>query len=94
MLNEDLSIFFDVEGFAETATIGGATYPCIFDDSYSLMGIGSDGRQITACFKSSDIAQANVKHKTSLTIRCKSYTVKSVQPTGDGKLTDLELNEA
>lgn len=94
MLNEDLSIFFDEEGFAETATIGDATYPCIFDDSYSLMGIGSDGRQIIACFKSSDIALANVRHKTPLTIRGKSYTVKSVQPTGDGKLTDLELNEA
>lgn len=94
MFREDLSVFFDINGFAEVAAIAGQSYPCIFDEDYSAMNlVGAEGRQITAYLKTSDVKAANVKHGTAIAISGKNFRVKNIMPTGDGKLTDLELTE-
>ncbi|MFM6155058.1 MAG: hypothetical protein ACKPE3_19020 [Sphaerospermopsis kisseleviana] len=91
MLIENLNQF--LTDFATTLTVGAAEYQCIFNIENSPMGIGSEGRQITATLKTSDITTANIRHNTTVTIEGKTYTAIGVQPIDDGKFSDLLLRE-
>lgn len=90
-LSEDLDQF--LADFAQTLTVGVADYHCIFNIENSLMGIGTEGREITATLKTSDISTANIRHHTPVVIDSKTYTVIGIQPIDDGKFSDLILRE-
>lgn len=90
MFAEDLSPFFDVAGgFAVTATVGGSSFPVMFDNGYqSALGglVESTAPQCMA--KSADVAA--VVQGTSITINSVAYTVTGVQADGTG-VTTLQL---
>ena len=91
MLIEDLDTF--LTDFATTITVGVTEYQCIFNIENSPMGIGAEGREITATLKTSDITTANIRHNTTVIIDSKTYTVIGIQPIDDGKFSDLVLRE-
>jgi hypothetical protein len=90
-LSEDLDQF--LTDFATTITVGVAEYQCIFNIEHSPMGIGAEGKEITATVKSSDVTTADIHHNTAVTLEGKAYTVIGIQPIDDGKFTDLVLRE-
>lgn len=90
-LTEDLDQF--LTDFATTMTVGESQYQCIFNIENNPMGIGSEGREITATLKTSDVTTANIRHNTTVIIEARTYTVIGVQPIDDGKFTDLVLKE-
>lgn len=90
-ITEDLDQF--LTDFATDITVGEDQYQCIFNIENSPMGIGSEGREIIATLKTSDVAIANIRHNTTVTIQEKTYTVIGIQPIDDGKFTDLMLKE-
>lgn len=84
MFAEDLSAFFDVAGgFAITATVGGSSFPVIFDKAY-VSGLGgmveSTGPACVA--KSADVA--SLVQGSTITIAAVAYTVTGVEPDGTG----------
>lgn len=84
MFAEDLAPFFDtVGGFAQTATVGGSSFPVIFDKAYvSALGgmVESTGPACVA--KTADVA--SVVQGTSITIAAVVYAVTGVEPDGTG----------
>lgn len=87
MFAEDLTAYFDTDGgFAQTATVGGASFPVIFDNAYQsgLAGlVESTGPQCIA--KTADVAA--VVQGSTLTTGGTAYLVTSVQPDGTGITT-------
>lgn len=90
-LSEDLDQF--LTDFATDLTVGENQYQCIFNIENSPMGIGSEGREITATLKTLDVTTANIRHNTTVTVEGKAYAVIGIQPIDDGKFTDLLLKE-
>ncbi|MEY2686555.1 MAG: hypothetical protein RL375_753 [Pseudomonadota bacterium] len=93
MFAEDLAPFFDTDaGFAQTATVGAASFPVIFDSAYQapLGGmIESTGPVCQA--KSADVS--TVVQGTAITVNAVAYKVREVQPDGTG-VTTLFLERA
>lgn len=90
MFTEDLSPFFDVAGgFAQTATVGGSSFPVIFDKAYvSALGGMVESTGPACMAKSSDVS--SVVQGTTITIAAVAYTVTAVEPDGTG-ITVLQL---
>lgn len=90
MFAEDLSPFFDTDtGFAQTATVGAASFPVIFDNGYqSGMNALVETTGPTCQAKTADVAA--VVQGNTITINSIAYTVTSVQPDGTG-VTILSL---
>ena len=90
MFVEDLSVFFDTaNGFAQSATVDGDTFPAIFDNAYqSTLGglVESTGPICQA--KTADVA--SVVQGATISIGGTDYVVTGVQPDGTG-LTTLQL---
>jgi hypothetical protein len=83
MIGQDLDPFFDLEAFAELATVGAAQVRVIFDDAHedALGGlVESTGPTLLA--RSADVAA--VTHGTTISLRSKAYKVTGVQPDGTG----------
>lgn len=93
MLSENLDIF--LSDFGQPATlISGATSKSllvIFDEEYLGMGLGAEGRSITATCKTADALHVN--HRSLLQVAGKTYKVQSVHPIMDGHFTELLLKE-
>lgn len=87
MFTEDLSPFFDVAGgFAQTATVGGSSFPVIFDNAYQAgMNALVETTGPICQAKTSDVA--SVVQGSTITIGGTAYTVVSVQPDGTGVTT-------
>ena len=85
---EDLSPFFDTDGFAVEATVGAATINVIFDRAHiaALTGLagGIDGTQPMALAQSSDVTAQSIARDTALVIGGTTYYVTSIQPDGTG----------
>lgn len=93
MFAEDLAVFFDTDtGFAQSATVGAASFPVIFDNAFQspLSGmIESTGPVCQA--KSADVS--TVVQGTAISINAVAYKVREVQPDGTG-VTTLFLERA
>lgn len=90
MFAEDLAPFFDTDaGFAQTASVGAASFPVIFDAAYQSGMNGLVETAGPACqAKSADVS--TVVQGTTITIGATAYTVVGVQPDGTG-VTTLQL---
>ena len=93
MFTEDLSPFFDVAGgFAQTASVGGSSFPVIFDKAYaSALGNMVESTGPVCQAKTADVS--TVVQGTSITIASVAYKVREVQPDGTG-VTILFLERA
>jgi hypothetical protein len=108
MLQEDLSVFFDVDEFAVVAKITTATFTRslnvifdqifdpiamrpMFDYVYERSGMRAEARNLMALCKTSEIA--DVHHRDTILIENKTYTIVGVNPTQDGAVTILTLEE-
>lgn len=88
---EDLSVFFDLAGFAVSATWNGSTVNVIYDapavDVLSGEAIGTD---FSVTLKSTDWP-AIARGATVVVSGKGTYTVREVRPLHDGALTRLML---
>ncbi len=93
MFTEDLSVFFNTDGFAEDATYDTAnTIPVIFDRAY-LEQLGMiAGAGPVAMAKAADVA-ADPTGKP-LVIRGVTYTIRNIMPQDDGAVVLLDLEKA
>lgn len=93
MFAEDLAPFFDIDaGFAQTATVGGSSFPVIFDKAYApALGNMVESTGPVCQAKTADVSA--VVQGTSITIASVSYKVREVQPDGTG-VTILFLERA
>lgn len=92
MFVEDLTVYFDpANGFAVNASLGGATVPVIFDQSY-LAAMGYAESSAPQCVgRSVDLVSA--VQGTLITIKAVAYRVTEHQPDGTG-VTALLLEKA
>lgn len=92
MLSEDLDVF--LLDFSQQAilTIGSTSksISIIFDEEYTGMELGAEGRTITATCKTEDIDGIN--HRSLLILSGKTYKIVAVQPIMDGQFTQLILS--
>lgn len=92
-LADDLAAFFDTAGgFAQTATVGGSSFPVIFDSAYQVAIDGVVESAGPACHARTSQVSAVVQG-TAITINAVSYKVREVQPDGTG-VTVLLLERA
>lgn len=92
-ITADLDTFFDVSGFAVSASyVHGTTTTSIavlFDKPYLenelAAAVGIESNRPTCRAKTSDVA--NAAHGDTLTINAITYTVVGVQPDGNGVST-------
>jgi hypothetical protein len=87
MFAEDLAPFFDTDaGFAQTATVGGSSFPVIFDNGYQggMNALVETTGPICQA-KTADVS--GVDQGDTMTIGTTDYTVVSVQPDGTGVTT-------
>lgn len=91
---ENLAVFFSTDEFAQTATVGAASMPVIFDAA-GAQGLGglveSVGPQAMA--KSADVAANAIAHGTAITVGGVGYVVTGIEPDGLG-VTTLRLRRA
>lgn len=98
-LEEDLDIFtkgeFSIIAVVTSATSSRSEVQGIFDDNYQAMfGLASqqaEGRNY--CLKVQTQEVEGLRQGDLLKIRNKKYQIVSLQPTCDGKITDLILKE-
>ena len=98
--SEDLSVFTSGE-FSTVAIVDSATYPFaelsgIFDENYQDMFGGFDaptteGRKF--CFQIQTDFRDGLKRGDRLTIYGKNYSIISMQPKYDGRLTNIVLRQ-
>ena len=98
MKGENLNLFLN--DFAVDAAINGTTpsggnlptlVKVLFDEEYLPLELGAEGRALTATGKTEDLKA--IRHKTTIAIEGKNYSVVGVHPIMDGKFTELELKE-
>lgn len=89
---EDLSAFFDTTaGFAQSATLDGATTINVIFDAPALEAVGRVAAASPSCLaRASDITEANLGD--TLAIGAVTYTVREIQPEDpDGALVRVVL---
>lgn len=85
---EDLSVFFDTNGFAVDAIYNsGAAVKVVFDAAY-LEALGISGTNPVVFGKASDFIDPVGK---SLAIGAESYVIRNSRPMTDGAIVTLEL---
>lgn len=92
MFAEDLDIYFDEDGFAETITVGGSAWTCIFDNDFLVTG-EIEGTAPAAYGATVDLPA--VAHGTAVTRdgTGQAYTVVGIEPDATGRITILVLEE-
>lgn len=93
---DDTSDFFDLDDFAEAATLNGKSAAVIFDRprfSYQegFSQVVSNSPQVTC--QTSDVILANVVQGSTVVFRNRNYTVTDVDDNGAG-ISILSLHEA
>ena len=91
MFTEDLSAFFDTDGFAVDATLGAATIQVIFDNEHRLAHDMVSTTNPVAWAKASDVDSSDVG--STIAISGVSYTIRDVQPVDDGAVVILQLEK-
>ncbi len=82
---EDLSVFFDTDGFAVSATLAGGAVRGIFDAAYELGAVGMVGMATTApvfTLATSDVPASPAG--ASLVVNGSTFTVVEHQADGTG----------
>ena len=87
---EPLSVYFG--DIAKDTTLNGTAIRVIFDDGYQLGLNDFEGRNPMVQAKEADIP-AGTQHGATLIIAGVSYTVRSIEPDGNGIVT-LQLRKA
>lgn len=84
MFTENLAPFFDLQGFAVSATLGGVAVRGIFDAGFALgqVGIGMAGTQPTFTLATASIVGEAVGQ--SLVVSGTTYVVAGHEPDGTG----------
>lgn len=91
MFTEDLTVFFDDDDFAESATCAGSTANVIRDREYlATQGIVAGANPIVMA-KASDFGTSIVG--TTITVSGTSWTIRSREPMDDGSVVVLQLEE-
>ena len=84
--------FLDTDEFGSSVKVGGETISGIMLDPY-VEALGAEGAALRLVCRTSDVTTlTSVVHGTTLVIGTTSYTVRSVQPDGEG-MTSLVLEE-
>ncbi len=87
--SEDLTAFFDTDGFAVSATVGGGTVVGIFDHAYvEAQGVAGE----VPVFLCASSSVSSVAVGDALTVNGQAYAVRAKQADGTG-LTRLILEE-
>jgi hypothetical protein len=87
--SEDLTAFFDTDGFAVSATVGGGTVVGIFDHAYvDVYGVSGE-RPVFICATAS---VSSVAVGDALTVNSQAYAVRAKQADGTG-ITRMILEE-
>lgn len=87
---EDLSVFFNLEEFAVSATLAGVAGVVIFSENGIVADeFGVQTSEPTASFMRTQWPAA--AEGQTLMIGAKSYLVRAVTPNSDGALADLRL---
>lgn len=92
MLTEDLTVFFDLDGFASTHTIGASSVVCVVGDKITGRS-ALDGSWVTMfdiLIKKTDISQPTKRQK--LTVDGVAWTVDEVKD--DGGVYTITLSTA
>lgn len=87
---EDLSVFFDTDGFALAATYNGASAVKVIFDAAYLENLGVAGTNPMALGRASDFAAPVGK---TLLIGATTYTIRNFRPLDDGAIVVLELEK-
>lgn len=86
MFNEDLTAFFDTTtGFAQAATVGGASVGVIFDNGYALGNVGMIGMassQPSITLPTAQVPATPVG--TTVIVNATTYQVAAHEPDGTG----------
>lgn len=85
---EDLSVFFETNGFAVDAIYNGVNAVNVIFDAAYLETLGIAGTNPVAFGKASDFVSPVGK---TLTIGAASYTIRNSRPMADGAIVTLEL---
>lgn len=89
---EDLTAFFDTtHGFAQSATLNGATSINVIFDAPALEAVGHVATGAPSCVaRAADVGEANLGQ--TLVIGATTYTVREIQPEDpDGALVRVVL---
>lgn len=90
MFTEDLSLFLDTAGFAESATWQTQTVQVIFDRAY-LETLGISGSNPVALTAEANVP--GVARGQAILIQSTNYTIDDIQPDGTGMVL-LQLKRA
>ena len=88
---EDLDAFLSTADFALAATLqGGAAVNVIFDRA-ALTQLGISSTNPVALAKATDVSEADVAQRKTLTISGTAFTLTDRQPVDDGAFVLLQL---
>jgi hypothetical protein len=88
---EPLAAFFDLDGFAVSATLAGVSVTGIFDNDY-FEPMGGEMQGATPVFTLPTASASSAAHGQSLVIGATTYKVRGVEPDGTG-VTLLRLEK-
>lgn len=89
--DEDLSVFFDPDEFADAATFGTGTVNVLFDNAYLRAHEMVSTTDPVCLARAADIDAGDVG--STITISGTAYTIRDVQPQDDGTLVLVQLEK-